>query len=439
MSSLFSPNNTVVRWIALSATIPLLCLVGYYVTKKDDSETKPVPPSPRRPGLGSRALSMYTASPLSGWATNLGLDQPMVIATVGLPARGKSYITKMIIRYLQWNGFECKQFNVGSHRREKGMVAASSEFFDSSNKEAKQIREQLAMEVQDSMYEWLHESEETSKKRVAVFDATNTTIARRGRLIDRARQENVFLLFVESICNDEEILRKNYDLKLQNDDYRNIPAEVARQDFLQRVHAYEAVYETINDDEGDGQISYIQVINVGQKVIARNCNGYLPSQVAFYLQNVHIQPRKIFLVLTAESGDKYARFSERLAGAEGGKLLESGRQFSLDLLSFVKHEQEYNLRELGRELLVMTGTSKLQRETMEPLRGYVPHACHYTPLLNELRGGDLHGLSKAEMRSKYPVEFEKRERDKLRYRYPGVGGESYLDVMERLRPVIIGK
>jgi broad specificity phosphatase PhoE len=27
--------------------------------------------------------------------------------------------------------------------------------------------------------------------------------------------------------------------------------------------------------------------------------------------------------------------------------------------------------------------------------------------------------------------------DRLRYRYPGVGGESYLDVIERIRPIII--
>jgi 6-phosphofructo-2-kinase len=39
----------------------------------------------------------------------------------------------------------------------------------------------------------------------------------------------------------------------------------------------------------------------------------------------------------------------------------------------------------------------------------------------------------------YPQEHEKRLADKLNYRYPGVGGESYLDVMERVRPVIIGK
>ena len=46
--------------------------------------------------------------------------------------------------------------------------------------------------VQESMYEWLHGKAEGG--RVAIFDATNTTIARRLALAQRARKENVFLL-----------------------------------------------------------------------------------------------------------------------------------------------------------------------------------------------------------------------------------------------------
>ncbi len=56
---------------------------------------------------------------------------------------------------------------------------------------------------------------------------------------------------------------------------------------------YEAVYETIDDEEDDRQVHYIKLYNVGQKVTTRNCKGYVPSQIAFYLQNVHIGRRKV--------------------------------------------------------------------------------------------------------------------------------------------------
>ncbi|CAN0489695.1 unnamed protein product, partial [Ectocarpus sp. 8 AP-2014] len=76
---------------------------------------------------------------------------------------------------------------------------------------------------------------------------------------------------------------QNYKLKLKNDDYKNQDPDAALRDFKQRVKAYEAVYETIEDNEDMGDIQYIKLYNVGQKVVTRNCKGYLPSQVAFYL------------------------------------------------------------------------------------------------------------------------------------------------------------
>ena len=112
-----------------------------------------------------------------------------------------------------------KVFNVGSYRRKIGRAGADSNFFDTSNQDGQKVREEMAMQVQQEMYNWLHNSSAV-KKRVAIFDATNTTKSRRLKLAQRARQENVFLLHVESICNDPEVLRKNYTLKLQNEDYK---------------------------------------------------------------------------------------------------------------------------------------------------------------------------------------------------------------------------
>ena len=132
--------------------------------------------------------------------TALGFEEPLVIAMVGLPARGKSYISKMLMRYLKWTGFECELFNVGSFRREMGFGSADSNFFSAGNQEANKVREDLAMNVQECMYKWL-KCPNGNKRRVAIFDATNTTIVRRLALANKARQEGVFLLFIEVIIS----------------------------------------------------------------------------------------------------------------------------------------------------------------------------------------------------------------------------------------------
>ena len=41
------------------------------------------------------------------------------------------------------------------------------------------------------------------------------------------------------------------------------------------------------------------------------------------------------------------------------------------------------------------------------------------------------------MQSQHPLEYAARAADKLNYRYPGVGGESYLDVVLRMQESIL--
>lgn len=45
--------------------------------------------------------------------------------------------------------------------------------------------------------------------------------------------------------------------------------EKALSDFTDRVKAYEQVYEPIQDDEDNDHVSYIKMVNVGEKVITR--------------------------------------------------------------------------------------------------------------------------------------------------------------------------
>lgn len=96
---------------------------------------------------------------------------------VGLPARGKSYIVKKLRRYLNWLQYETKVFNVGNLRRVNKAsqeLDQSANFFDPDNKDGSKIRDDLAVMVLDELIDWLK-----TGGRVAIHDATNSTIQRR--------------------------------------------------------------------------------------------------------------------------------------------------------------------------------------------------------------------------------------------------------------------
>ena len=56
------------------------------------------------------------------------------------------------------------------------------------------------------------------------------------------------------------------------------------------------------------------------------------------------------------------------------------------------------------------------------------------PELGEILAGEHDGMTYEEIAAQFPEEFAQRDADKLRYRYPG--GESYVDVVRRVEPVV---
>lgn len=184
----------------------------------------------------------------------------LVIIMVGLPARGKSYITKKIQRYLSWQQHSTRIFNVGNRRRiaacrvsdlrnppilgegegqlarpsvvprvdapstiaeevmtsfdlnsaeshshsdERRNIDQTADFFDPKNQSGSQLREQLALDTLDELLEYLvHQG-----GAVGILDATNSTIHRREVLVKRIREKEpkLGILFMESICHDEHV------------------------------------------------------------------------------------------------------------------------------------------------------------------------------------------------------------------------------------------
>jgi 6-phosphofructo-2-kinase / fructose-2,6-biphosphatase 2 len=100
------------------------------------------------------------------------------------------------------------------------------------------------------------------------------------------------VIFLESVCSDPAIIAANVALKVSSGDpdYKDISPDQAREDFLRRIKAYEAVYETIDEPK----LSFVRITDVGNQVTVQQIRGYLQSRIAFYLMNLHVKPRSIF-------------------------------------------------------------------------------------------------------------------------------------------------
>jgi 6-phosphofructo-2-kinase / fructose-2,6-biphosphatase 2 len=129
---------------------------------------------------------------------------------------------------------------------------------------------------------------------IAILDATNSTKARRRWIKERCDKEGVETLFVESKCDDEELIMSNIlEVKTSSPDYSGQDPEKAAQDFRNRIRNYEKVYETIDKEEND--LTYLKIMNVGKQVIINAIQDYLQSRVVYYLMNLHIKQRSIWL------------------------------------------------------------------------------------------------------------------------------------------------
>lgn len=195
----------------------------------------------------------------------------------------------LVVRYLHWLSIEARTFNVGQYRR-TATPNPSADFFDTTNPEGERLRRAAAEAAVNDMCKWFRESTGV----VAILDATNSTKSRRRWIQDRCLGEGIETLFVESKCEDEDLIMSNIlEVKTTSPDYKGQDPEVAAQDFRDRIRNYEKVYQTIDQDESD--LTYVKLINVGHQVIINRIQDYLQSRVVYYLMNLHIKPRSIWL------------------------------------------------------------------------------------------------------------------------------------------------
>ncbi|KAL1412751.1 Fructose-2,6-bisphosphatase [Vanrija albida] len=351
-------------------------------------------------------------------------EAKIVVAMVGLPARGKSYLSNKVMRYLRWLEYNVEVFNVGQLRRSKARkdfqqhgekADHSAHFFSDENPDAKASREKLAEESLENLITWL-------KKKggnVGIMDATNSTISRREKIRERVEKEpGLQLLYLESFCDDPALIAANVALKASSGDpdYKGMSQEEAVADFRKRIAAYEKVYQTISEPD----ISFCRIQNVGQQVSINRIESYLQSRIAFYLMNLHLKPRSIYL---SRHGESMYNVEGKIGG--DAELSPRGMQYAEALPDMVKK----HIGGGGVEVWTSTLTRTIQTASKLPFEKKTWKA------LDELDAGVCDGMTYEEIEQKYPEDYEARDEDKFNYRYRG--GESYRDVVVRLEPVIM--
>ncbi|CZT04272.1 probable fructose-2,6-bisphosphate 2-phosphatase [Rhynchosporium agropyri] len=344
-------------------------------------------------------------------------DTQICVVMVGLPARGKSLIAQKAQRYLRWLSIDARVFNVGNYRRHDA-PQPSADFFDVNNLEGERMRRAAAEAAVTDMLKWFKDG-----GIIAILDATNSTKKRRRWIKERCDQNGVETLFVESKCDDEELIMSNIlEVKTTSPDYVGQDPEEAAQDFRNRIRNYEKVYQTIDEDESD--LTYLKIMNVGKRVIINAIQDYLQSRVVYYLMNLHIKQRSIWLSRHGES-------MWNVYGKIGGdaKLSERGEQYALKLPQLVKESFD------GDDHPLTVWTSTLQRTIATAT--HLPKEWNQLQwkALDELDSGVCDNMTYAEIKEEYPADFEARDQDKYNYRYRG--GESYRDVVIRLEPIIM--
>ncbi|RLU24406.1 hypothetical protein DMN91_002495 [Ooceraea biroi] len=401
----------------------------------------------------------------------------VIIATCGLPARGKSQIGQSLARRLNWNGMTTKVFRVSDYRRKRLDTRTPHEHFRSDNAANNALRALAQRDAMQDCAAWL-----ASGNNIALLDAMLITRAQRTEVYDYfSGQLGYRVLFIECVCDDPEILEQNQqEIVRHSIDYVGADAALAAEDVRSKIAYYTQLYEPMDERT----YPRIKIDTVTMDIETCKVSGHIETSVLRYLGDISLRPhtlyfsrrrRKIILKVYAFCTLYLIFLHFCIFMRISRSLLFHFTSFSYFILFFIyifiyyysiyiyyfyillQHgESEYNvLGKVGGDAVLSARgeryaqalsnkfnamripdlrvlTSRLRR-TIATARG-IEAPQEHVAALNELHAGVCEGLSYEEMQEHYPQEFAWRDQDKLRYRYPW--GESYIDAMQRVEPVI---
>eukprot|EP00668_Euglena_longa_P011575 GGOE01013982.1.p1 GENE.GGOE01013982.1~~GGOE01013982.1.p1 ORF type:complete len:529 (+),score=170.55 GGOE01013982.1:170-1588(+) len=379
----------------------------------------------------------------------------LCLVMVGLPGRGKSFISRKLECFMQWRdgGHSAKLFSIRNYRR--GATAmGQADFFDPDNATALEQQQQFAEAAMEDMLQFFEEGGE-----VGIFDATNSTNDRRKWIEAKCHTQGVAVVFIESICDLPHVLEENYRNKVKHSpDYAGVDFNTAIADLKGRIANYERMYETITD-EG---CTYFKLHNLQSKVMCNKAYGSLTKSLLPFLTSINITPRPIWLCRSGNPiGDETTHDEENNPTAECrlAPLSKEGQEFATALGKFLeKHcaafygtlevlqSRDGSLQRMHSVVTTSYGevlenapcklmVSTLPRSIQTVAETSPDYDVELWSQLNPMNKGIFDRMLLKDIRTKDPEWYQKFQTDRLKTRFPG--GESYSDLVKRLEPCLI--
>ncbi|CAD0081949.1 unnamed protein product, partial [Aureobasidium vineae] len=311
----------------------------------------------------------------------------IVIATVGLPARGKTHTSVALARYLRWLGVKTRIFHLGDYRRAtmgEGKEVPDDYFFINASPSSVLLRQKILRKCREDIYDFL----EHENGQIAIYDAVNPSAAGRISLAKEFSKHNVQTLFIESHCTDEKIIEENVrSVKISSPDYQGWSDKDAVKDYLARINARIPHFESMEEAE----LHYVKMINAGERVIVNNCAfNYLSQRIVFYLLNLHTKHRSVYFARAGTTRDEDSYKADASLSEDG---VAYSKKMSDALISHREDERKQLIERGGpdiplKPLTVWTSTRRRTVETSHYLES-LGYSVKQRPQMSQLNPGPI--------------------------------------------------
>ncbi|WBW73388.1 fructose-2 [Schizosaccharomyces osmophilus] len=329
----------------------------------------------------------------------------LCVCFLGLPASGKTFSAGKLSRYFSWMSVKTE-------------VYSSEKYLETEYESSDLVPPRHTLNQVDLIFNDL-ETFYKEDGHVTILDFNECHKELRQNIVNAAEKRKILVMFVEIVCTDHKFIEENItDICTNSPSYKHIPLESAKKKLREVIKSYRQDYAPLTEAE---DCTFVRIIDFGNEVIIHNIENYWQSRIVYYLSNLRTKRRSIWL---SRHGESEFNVQGRIGGNSG--LSSQGEKYASLLPEYVS---KFVVGSKG--LTVWTSSMKRTIQTASHL--------DYQKLewkaLDELDAGIFDGFTYDYIEEKYPHEAQKRSYDKFHYRYRG--GESYMDVVRRLEPIIM--